>query len=838
MYEITRKFDPELFKRICGRVKAGQWEVTATHWVENDMNLVSGEALVRHLLQARAYTKEHFGLSPEDANICWVPDSFGHAATQPNYLARGGIRRVYLHRPGYERQPVPEAFWWIGTDGSRVIVKNDQRRAYNCVIEPNTMFDSVRMMEEDHGIKISQVVYGVGDHGGGPTRRDLLMLEEMNSWPVFPTLEFSTSRAFFDEFEQLASGLPVIKGELNTEMTGCYTTQALIKRDNRIGENRMLDVETVTAWAAAAGVELQQSADYWQLLNENWQRVLFSHFHDILPGSCVRDTRMYCHGQFQETMAFTSTATQQTLRALASNVATAEACGNVSTLPHEEALFSVDGFGGGSGIGARDGALSYAHWHGLSNSRPFVVFNPTASERTETLKFMLWDRNFRETAETFRQTRYHAVDHSGKHVPTQFITSGHEWGHLYQCYNARVTMPPMGYTTVIFRETIEDSPLEANKSGEAPVSRLATQPGHCGYMSNERVITGLENDKVSVRFDSVSGRIVSLYDKVSKFEMINPEIGIGLEYAVEQSGASSSWIIFPARKIIVPNVQSINGVMNGPLVSTVEVEYKIERSLIKLVYSLNAGEASLRVDFTADWLESGSPENGIPNLRFVAGTVLGDSTPVYEIPFGALQRTRKDDREEPALRWVMLEATKEPSSLLVCNDCKYGHAADGGILRVNLIRSAYSPDPFPELGQHEASLLIATVPRGFDRASATAIGQAFNHQPFVVGTDLHEGKWSGENAFVKCEGEGVVFDCFKRAEDGNGFIVRLHNTKNEDASCVVVFNPLFGKLASVEPIDLLERPEKGPTVKSTPGGDGNALKIAAESIASFRFVFQ
>ena len=196
VYEITRQFDPELFMRISERIKEGRWEVTATHWVENDMNLVSGEALVRHLLQARSYTKEHFGLSPEDADICWVPDSFGHSATQPNYLVRGGIRRVYLHRPGYEKQPVPEAFWWVGTDGSRVIVKNDQRRAYNCVIEPNTMFDSMRMMEEGHGIKISQVVYGVGDHGGGPTRRDLLMLEEMNSWPVFPTLEFSTSRAF------------------------------------------------------------------------------------------------------------------------------------------------------------------------------------------------------------------------------------------------------------------------------------------------------------------------------------------------------------------------------------------------------------------------------------------------------------------------------------------------------------------------------------------------------------------------------------------------------------------------------------------------------------------
>ena len=135
VYEIVRKFDPALFSSIAERIREGRWEVTASHWVENDMNMVSSEALVRHLLQTRAYMKRHFGLSPEDVQVCWAPDTFGHAATEPNYLVRGGVRWIYLHRPGYENQPVPEAFWWTGSDGSRVLVKNDQRRGYNCVIE-------------------------------------------------------------------------------------------------------------------------------------------------------------------------------------------------------------------------------------------------------------------------------------------------------------------------------------------------------------------------------------------------------------------------------------------------------------------------------------------------------------------------------------------------------------------------------------------------------------------------------------------------------------------------------------------------------------------------------
>ncbi len=835
VYEIVRQFDPGMFKTIADRIREGRWEVTASHWVENDMNMASGEALVRHLLQTRAYMKKHFDLSPEEVSVCWAPDTFGHAATEPNYLVRGGVRQIYLHRPGYENQPVPEAFWWVGTDGSRVLAKNDQRRGYNCVIEPWAIFHAVSLMDEHHGIKVSQLVYGVGDHGGGPTRRDLLMFEEMNTWPVFPTLVFSTTRAFFHEFEPLANGLPIIKGELNTEMTGCYTTQALIKRDNRIGEGRMLDAETVTAWAAATGIDPKLSANLSSKFDENWQRVLFTHFHDILPGSCVRDSRMYCHGQFQETMAFTTSTTMQTLRALAAQVATSDLCGNVKTLPLRPALFSVDGFGGGSGVGAKDGYLSSAHGHGLSLDRPFVVFNTTAVERTEAVEFKLWDRDLRETSESFRAMRFKAVDSRGNPLQAQFVSAGSEMGHVFQRYIVRIAVPPMGYTTVVFREDNTESNAASNPADSTAFARLTTPPYHCSYMSRERIIVGFESDKLSVRFDTVTGRMVSLFDKAKKFEMVDPAIGIGLEYDVEQPGGHSSWSIYSARQVVVPNVTSIRGVMDGPNTASVEVEYQIERSTVKLVYCLNAGESAVRVYFTAEWLERGSKECGIPNLRFAVGTVLRDALPVYEIPFGALARTLKDDQEEPALRWAMLEAASGPDSMLVCNDCKYGHAVDGGTMRINLIRSAYEPDRLPELGEHAASLLLSLVPRGVDRAVATGAGQTFNHPLFVVGTDSHAGTLPTETAFVKCSGDGMVLDCFKGAEDGNGFIVRVHNTTDQAGKASFVFNPLLGKPISASAVDLLERPLANERI--TQRGPRIHLPLAPHAIASLRICF-
>ena len=832
VYEIVRQFDPALFKIIAERIREGRWEVTASHWVENDMNMVSGEALVRHLLQTRAYMKRHFGLSPEDVPVCWAPDTFGHAATEPNYLVRGGVRWIYLHRPGYENQPVPEAFWWTGSDGSRVLAKNDQRRGYNGVIEPGTVFEGVRLMQENHGIPVSQFVYGVGDHGGGPTRRDLLMLAEMNAWPVFPALVFSTTRAFFEAFEPLAAELPVLAGELNTEMTGCYTTQALIKRDNRIGEGRMLDVETLVAWAGALDMTPPLPEDFAAKVDENWRRVLFSHFHDILPGSCVRDSRLYCHGQFQETMAFTTATTAQILRALAAQVATDGPCGEASSPPPRPALFAVDGFGSGAGIGTRDGILSAAHGHGRSPERPYVVFNTLATARSEEVEFKLWDRDLRETAESFRTTRFSAVDARGEPLRVQFIGSGVEWGHVFQRYVARLSVPPMGYTTVVFRE--DDASL--NPADNGSFVKLATPPYHCSYMSRERIDVGFESDRLSVRFDAQTGRIVSMFDKAKQFEMVDPAIGIGLEHAVEHPGGHSAWSIYSARKVVVPTVVSLRGCMDGPNTATVEAVYRIERSTVKLVYRLDAGEAAVRVDFTAEWLERGSDEGGIPNLRFVVGTVLRDAMPVYEIPFGALARPLKNDQEEPALRWAMLEAASEPVSMLVCNDCKYGHAVDGGALRVNLIRSAYEPDRLPELGEHAASLLLSLVPRGTDRAAATAAGQAFNHPLLVVGTDRHAGTLPAEGSWASCTGEGVVLDCFKCAEDGDGFVARLHNVTDGERKAAIRFDSRLGRLSSASPVDLLERP----MVSGKPGLRGNSVHLSVPpcSIASIRIRFQ
>ncbi|MCD6285963.1 MAG: alpha-mannosidase, partial [Anaerolineae bacterium] len=277
VYAIVEKYAPELLPQIARYVKQGRWEVTASHWVETDKNMVSGESLCRHVLYTRAAMARLFGLKPEDVAIDWSPDTFGHAATVPTYLRQGGVRYLYMHRPGIEQQPVPEAFWWEGPDGARILVRNDQKRGYNGAIQPDTVIEVMTAMQASVGLDFAMLVYGVGDHGGGPTRRDLLAAREMSTWPIFPTLSFVPAQAYYRKLEENGGGLPVLRGELNNEFAGCYTTQSLIKRGNRVAEARLADAEF-----AAVIDRLATGAAYpAETVAEDWQRTLFSHFHDI-----------------------------------------------------------------------------------------------------------------------------------------------------------------------------------------------------------------------------------------------------------------------------------------------------------------------------------------------------------------------------------------------------------------------------------------------------------------------------------------------------------------------------------------------------------------------------
>ncbi len=274
---------PELFAQIQRRVKEGRWEIVGGMWVEPDLNMPDGESLVRQLLVGTRYFKQKFGV---DVRIGWNPDSFGYNWQLPQIYKRSGLDYFVTQKMAWNdttKHPY-KLFWWESPDGSRVLTyfPND----YVNTMEPQKLARDTAAAVHMTGLPEMLHLYGIGDHGGGPTRK---MLEDGRKWEspgaLFPRITMSSAQSYFDAVEKKAGSvnIPVWKDELYFQYhRGVLTTQAETKKNNRRNEALMLSAEKFSSIASLFGRAYPQ-----QEMNEAWKLVLFNQFHDILPGSGI-----------------------------------------------------------------------------------------------------------------------------------------------------------------------------------------------------------------------------------------------------------------------------------------------------------------------------------------------------------------------------------------------------------------------------------------------------------------------------------------------------------------------------------------------------------------------
>ncbi|MCX7705861.1 MAG: hypothetical protein N2115_06345 [bacterium] len=282
VYKIVEEERPDLFQKVVHRIKEKRWEVTANAWVENDLNMSCGESIARHIIYSRKYAEEKLKrLSP----VMWCPDTFGHPATMPTVCADAGIK-YYFHMRGGNDYPL---YRWKGPDGKEIIC---YKAVYNNWIHPERLIPPLlkfrKLLPE-----VTEVMfpYGVGDHGGGPTRRDYAMKLKMEKKPVIPNLVFSTAERYFKVVEKFRSKLPLVTGEMNTMFEGCYTTHSDIKNINRMCEDNLLALEVAMALFSIKNGH--SDINDINKLAEFWQNTLFNQFHDILCGSAIKSAYQY-----------------------------------------------------------------------------------------------------------------------------------------------------------------------------------------------------------------------------------------------------------------------------------------------------------------------------------------------------------------------------------------------------------------------------------------------------------------------------------------------------------------------------------------------------------------
>ena len=809
VYAIMRDYNPAMFERIKARVAEGRWEVAAVHWVEGDKNLAAGESLARHMLYTRRFVREHFGLAPEDVPLDWEPDTFGHAVTIPTVVARGAARQYYLCRGG--GFPKPPVFWWQGPDGSRVLV-HCETTWYNGQIGTHAPAAMLAFCRET-GLRDWMFCYGVGDHGGGPTRRDVLLAHEMNSWPIYPTFRLNTTRDYFAILEAHGEDWPVLDCELNFEFTGCYSSQSRIKQANRLGENRLLEAEPAAAVALRA-----LGRDYpAEQLRRCWIDTIFGHFHDILPGSGVRETREYQLGLFQNAAAAAGMIKTHSLRDLAAAVdmsfAGAGRHGDWAAAGPEAAAM-----GAGAGKAAMTGGVSVAA-HVAAGRPAVLVFNPTAGERSEVVTATVWDA----AGDEFR-----VRTPDGRAVPAQRLGGGDYWGHQYVELAFPASAGGLGYAAYV----IEAGPADATGGRVEVRERTAAGPG-----------LAMENDLLAVEFDQLTGGIVKLLDKASGLDLADPAAPMGvLEYVLERPGGMSAWVIGQPRRRISPlEVVSFRPEHRGPHLASVVARMKLNDSTLSVSYVLKAGQPWLEIHLTALWLERGGPDVGTPALRILFPLALSRPKARYEVPFGWVRRDLNGGEEVPALRWADVSGqstrARAAAGLALLNDCKHGHSLDAATLALTLIRSSYGPDPLPEIGEHAVGMAVVPHRGRLGAAELIRLAAAFNHPLEVVATDVHRGELPPAGSAVPAvRPANVILSAVKRAEDGDALVFRLYETAGRAAKAAVGLDPrLLGTPAEAVEVDLLERPLPQSTARATEAGF--TVAVPAFGIASVMVSF-
>ena len=611
-------------------------------------------------------------------------------------------------------------------------------------------------------------LYGVGDHGGGPTRVDLdTALRWQKPDVVYPKLEFSTAASFLNNLSanQNQLNLPVWNGELYFQFhRGVQTTQSETKRGNRKSEVVMLNAEKLASIGTLFGQAYPQD-DF----DAAWKKVLFNQFHDVLPGSGIGINYVDAARKYSEVQRFSNDTIQISLGEIAAGVNTS-------------AIFGSE---------KADGEV------------PVLIFNPLPWARTGPIEF--------EAQFTHPVTDVAALGNSGP-VSCEVVSSDPQNGRVRLRILA-ADVPASGY------KLIRLIPGTAVWVGSGPPIPTSTYQGPILAATQ----TSLENEFLRLQLDPRTGCITSLFDKRSNTEALAPAVaGVGapanlpdgrpcgnlLQAFVDKPKQWDAWNVdadFIEHHTDLLQAEGVKLIESTPLRAVIRVTHKWQNSSFVQDITLYARMPRVDVNLQADWHE----KHILLKVAFPLSARNDRAT--FEIPYGAVERptTRNTPAEQgqfevPALRWADLSGTDSgapplspgpgpPTSAGVApggvaegdrvgpthgfsllNDSKYGYDARDNVLRLSLLRAPEWPDPNADQGHHEFMYSLYPHAGTWREAMTVRQGYEVNYPLMAVSTTRHQGTLPLSQSFFSTQEDNVVITAIKKDADANALIVRFY----------------------------------------------------------------
>ena len=749
-YEWIEEKYPAMFQEIQQRVKEGRWEVIGGMWVEPDLNMPDGESLVRQILYGKRYFQQKFG---KDINIGWNPDSFGYNWQLPQIYKRSGIdyfvTQKLLWASEFTKFPY-RLFWWQAPDGSRLLTYFPSDYA-NQIDAQKMARDSATygpmMWKYNGGTNSAPVgaldmmyLYGVGDHGGGPTRVDLdtalrwqkgdlppqqVQKRDLPGAPdlVFPKINFSTAAQYFADLEKNKSELkiPTWDGELYFQYhRGVQTTQSEEKRGNRQNEVLVLNAEKVASIDALFGATWPQ-----QNFDTAWKDILFNQFHDILPGSGIHINYVDAARKYAVASRIDRDIIESGLADIASQV--------------------------------------------KSDGASVLVFNPLSWSRSGEVDFEV---QFPEPV-----LGLWAVDPDGHPLLSWIVSNDASTGRVRIRVLAE-DIPATGYKLIHF---------DTSSTAFQNVGDIRS----LGHHSIRATADSMENEFLRVKVDPKSGCITSLFDKRSNTEALalpvqsegspaaSPDglpCGNLLQAFVDKPKRWDAWNIdadFVKQHWDLMQADEVKLVENTALRAVIRVKHHFQKSSFVQDITMYAGVPRVDVHMQADWHE----QHILLKVAFPVSARSDKAT--FEIPYGSVERptTRNTPAEQaqfevPALRWADISDPSHGFSLL--NDSKYGYDAKDNVLRLSLLRSPTWPDPETDQGHHEFTYSL--YPHGGTWREAMTVRQGYelNYPLMTQTTTQHPGPLPPEKSFFATTEDDVVITAIKKAADDDALIIRFY----------------------------------------------------------------
>jgi alpha-mannosidase len=725
-YAWIEEADPGMFEEIRRYVREGRWRIINGWWEQPDCNVPAGESYVRHALYGKRYFRQKLGV---EVTAGWNPDTFGHNGGLPQILAKSGFKTYTFFRPGKREKELPGPyFWWQGPDGSRVLGIRPPVGHYGT--GGGSMAETIRESAEaarELGLNSTIVCYGVGNHGGGPTRKNIESIRALHEDPAEPDAIFSSIDAFADSVSDKADTFPVVKEDLQHHAPGCYTTHSGVKRLNRKAENALIRAER---WLSLVGLALDRPVETAQFAHA-WKLVLFNQFHDILAGSSMSEAYRDGEEQIGEAIAIASRLENEALQVLAATI---------------------------------DTSIDETDPPAAAHGRPAVVFNPSSWERTDIVSVQ-WSWN--------GKTKARLVDDAGDDVPFQFAQPTIFGGGMRILFEA--TVPANGFR--VYRLL---TPEDHDEEGEPPqVAETQPEDPDAPTAGN----SWLQNRYWRLEIDPKDGHVSRLIDRATGLDVVSgPACAL---LVMDDPGDTWGHDIASWRDEVGRFVDAkLRIVDQGPACVTMAVDTSWQKSTARQEFTLYRDTPRIDVRLTLDWREH------YRMLKLSVPAAVHDGVLTYEAPYSAITR-EANGLEDPGQTWIDLSGTLEgaPYGLSLLNDCKFGFDCLGSDMRMSIVRSpiyCFHDPTKPEAGKEyefmdQGCQIVhySLLPHSGDWREGGTVrqAQALNNPLQSLFQYAHRGARGRSGSLLTVSPANVVVAVLKGAEDGDDLIVRLLETE-------------------------------------------------------------